>query len=108
MAMRTQGGDEAVLHILNRTCELYKHRIKETSNIDQLDYMFAGCAITEAQPLGHDPTTTDLFGTKESVTADVHGISILEESGRSQIMIDAFADGNSFTCLKCRGFCERP
>ncbi|KAF8095590.1 hypothetical protein N665_0329s0011 [Sinapis alba] len=97
MAMRTQGGDEAVLHILNRTRELYKRRIQETVSIDQLASIFAECAITEA---GHEPTS---FGIKERVTADAHGISILEQSGRAQIMLDAFADGSSFICLKCGG-----
>ncbi|CAN8265807.1 unnamed protein product [Cochlearia groenlandica] len=114
MAMRTQGGDEAVLQILNRTRELYKSRIRETASIDQLASIFAECAITEAQPLGHEAATTDSFGTKETVTADSfgtketvtadsRGISILEKSGRSQIMLDAFADGSSFICLQCGG-----
>ncbi|CAH8362099.1 unnamed protein product [Eruca vesicaria subsp. sativa] len=102
MAMRIQGGDEAVLHILNRTRELYKRRIQETSSIDQLASIFAECAITEAQPL-ETTSSTDMFGTKERVTADAQGISILEKSGRSQIMLDAFADGSSFICLKCGG-----
>ncbi|CAH8361671.1 unnamed protein product [Eruca vesicaria subsp. sativa] len=102
MAMRTQGGDEAVLHILNRTRELYKRRIQETASIDQLASLFAECAITEAQPL-ETTSSTDLFGTKERVTADAHGTSILEKNGRSQIMLDAFADGSSFICLKCGG-----
>lgn len=106
MAMRTQGGDEAVLHILNRTRELYKRRIQETSSVDQLASIFAECAITEAEPLGHEPTSsssTDLCGTRERVTADARGVSILDKSGRSQIMLDAFADGSSFICLKCGG-----
>ncbi|CAA0408299.1 hypothetical protein AtNW77_Chr5g0132001 [Arabidopsis thaliana] len=105
MAMRNQGGDEAVLQILNRTRELYKRRIQETASMDQLASIFAECAITEAQPLALDEPTTskDLFGTKETVTADAHGISILEKSGRSQIMLDAFADGSSFICLQCGG-----
>ncbi|KAL0737807.1 hypothetical protein Bca4012_014017 [Brassica carinata] len=103
MAMRTQGGDEAVLQILNRTRELYKRRIQETASVDQLASIFAECAITEAQPLGHEPTSADLFGTRERVTADARGISILEKSGRSQIMLDAFADGSSFICLQCGG-----
>ncbi|CAH8363069.1 unnamed protein product [Eruca vesicaria subsp. sativa] len=103
MAMRTQGGDEAVLHILNRTRELYKRRIQETASVDQLASIFAECAITEAQPLGREPTSTDLFGTRERVTTDARGVSILEKSGRSQIMLDAFADGSSFICLQCGG-----
>lgn len=41
---------------------------------------------------------------KVSITADVHGISISEESERSQIMIDAFVDGSIFTGFKCGGF----
>jgi hypothetical protein len=28
---------------------------------------------------------------------------ILAESGRKQIILDAFADGSSFICLKCGG-----
>ncbi|KAJ4900848.1 Uncharacterized protein Rs2_14799 [Raphanus sativus] len=103
MAMRTQGGDEAVLQILNRTRELYKRRIQETASVDQLASIFAECAITEAQPLGHEPASRDLFGTREGVTADARGISILEKTGRSQIMLDAFADGSSFICLQCGG-----
>ncbi|CAA7045119.1 unnamed protein product [Microthlaspi erraticum] len=105
MAMRTQGGDEAVLQVLNRTRELYKRRIQDTASMDQLASIFAECAITEAQPLWHEPTptSTDSFGTKETVTADSRGVSILEKSGRSQIMLDAFADGSSFICLQCGG-----
>ena len=81
MMMITQGGDEAVLHILNRTRELYRRRIQETAIVDQLDSIFVECAITEAQPLGHEPTSsTDLNGTRERVTADAHGNSILEKS----------------------------
>ncbi|CAN6829593.1 unnamed protein product [Brassica oleracea] len=81
MTMRTQGGDEAVLHLLNRTRELYRRRIQETASVDQLDSIFVECAITEAQPLGHEPTSsTDLNGTRERVTADAHGNSILEKS----------------------------
>ncbi|XP_013621573.1 PREDICTED: uncharacterized protein LOC106327840 isoform X2 [Brassica oleracea var. oleracea] len=77
MTMRTQGGDEAVLHLLNRTRELYRRRIQETTIVDQLDSIFVECAITEAQPLGHEPTSsTDLNGTRERVTADAHGNSI--------------------------------
>ncbi|KAJ0253972.1 Uncharacterized protein HA466_0115640 [Hirschfeldia incana] len=104
MAMRTQGGDEAVLQILNRTRELYKRRIQETASVDQLASIFAECAITEAQPLGHEQASTDyLFGTRERVAADARGVSILEKTGRSQIMLDAFADGSSFICLQCGG-----
>ncbi|CDY13176.1 hypothetical protein HID58_061060 [Brassica napus] len=81
MTMRTRGGGEAVLHLLNRTRELYRRRIQETASVDQLDSIFVECAITEAQPLGHEPTSsTDLNGTRERVTADAHGNSILEKS----------------------------
>ena len=85
MAMRTRGGDEAVFQSLYRAREVYRIRIQENTAVDQLASLFAECAIAEA------------------VAPDAHGTSILAETGRMQIVLDAFSDGSSFICLQCGG-----
>lgn len=101
MAMRTRGGDEAVFHSLHRARELYKSRLQENVAVDQLASLFAECVIAEAQPLGTEQpqdNAGDLW-----VMPDAHGSSILAETGRMQVVLDAFSDGSSFICLKCGG-----
>ncbi|KAG6591394.1 hypothetical protein SDJN03_13740, partial [Cucurbita argyrosperma subsp. sororia] len=102
MAMRTQGGDAAVFQSLHRARELYRTRFQETADVDQLASLFAECAIAEAQPLNPEPTDSnnDISG---SLVVDAHGNSILAETGRMQIVMDAFSDGSSFICLQCGG-----
>ncbi|XP_022937284.1 uncharacterized protein LOC111443615 [Cucurbita moschata] len=102
MAMRTQGGDAAVFQSLHRAREMYRTRFQETADVDQLASLFAECAIAEAQPLNPEPTDSnnDISG---SLVVDAHGNSILAETGRMQIVMDAFSDGSSFICLQCGG-----
>uniref|UniRef100_A0A803N1H3 C2HC zinc finger plants domain-containing protein n=1 Tax=Chenopodium quinoa TaxID=63459 RepID=A0A803N1H3_CHEQI len=78
MAMRTKGGEEAVFYILQRARELYRSKLQASAEADQLASLFAEC--------------TDACET-----------SILAETGRMQIVLDAFSDGSSFICLKCGG-----
>ncbi|XP_010530530.1 PREDICTED: uncharacterized protein LOC104807114 [Tarenaya hassleriana] len=104
MATRAQGGDQAVIQILNRARELYIHRIQETASVDRLASLFAECAIAEAHPSKPDPPPSINFpGANQTVASDAHGASILAETGQSQIMLDAFEDGSSFICLQCGG-----
>lgn len=99
--MRTRGGDEAVFHALHRARELYKSRLQENAAVDQLASLFAECAIAEARPLeGGQPL--DNAGD-QWIVPDAHGTSILAETGRTQVVLDAFSDGSSFICLKCGG-----
>ncbi|EEF52363.1 uncharacterized protein LOC8288571 [Ricinus communis] len=101
MAMRTKGGDEAVFQSLHRARELYRNRVQENTAVDQLASLFAECAIVEAQPSKSEPSAHNVGGP--SVTPDAHGNSILAETGRMQIVLDAFSDGSSFICLQCGG-----
>ncbi|XP_038896970.1 uncharacterized protein LOC120085161 [Benincasa hispida] len=102
MAMRTQGGDAAVFQSLHRARELYRTRLQETADVDQLASLFAECAIAEAQPLNPEPTESNNNISSSSVV-DGHGNSILAETGRMQVVMDAFSDGSSFICLQCGG-----
>lgn len=101
MAMRTRGGDDAVMQSLHRARELYISRLHENAAVDQLASLFAECAIAEAQPLETEPSPD--YKDCSSVVHDAHVSSILAESGRTQIVLDAFSDGSSFICLQCGG-----
>ncbi|XP_062018978.1 uncharacterized protein LOC133735591 isoform X1 [Rosa rugosa] len=101
MASRTRGGDEAVVQSLQRARELYRCRLQETTAVDQLASLFAECAIDEAQPSKPESSAHNVSGP--SAGPDAHGTSILAESGRMQIVLDAFSDGSSFICLQCGG-----
>ncbi|KAJ8763266.1 hypothetical protein K2173_026167 [Erythroxylum novogranatense] len=101
MAVRRQGGDAAVRQSLNRAQELYKNRLRDSIAIDQLASLFAECAIADAQSLNPEQPTLNVRGS--AVHVDVNGNSILAETGRMQIVLDAFSDGSSFICLQCGG-----
>lgn len=103
MAMRTKGGDEAVFQSLHRARELYRNRLQENAAADQLACLFAECAIAEAQPLKIEPSVTITNVGGPSISPDAQGTSILAESGRMQVVLDAFSDGSSFICLQCGG-----
>lgn len=100
MAMRSQGGDTAVFQFLHRARELYRTRLQETADVDQLASLFAECAIAEAQPLNPEPGDSNMSG---SSVVDAPSNSILGETGRMQVVMDAFSDGSSFICLQCGG-----
>lgn len=102
MAARTRGGDEAVVQSLQRARELYRSRLQESTAVDQLASLFAECAIAEAQPSRPESSSADNV-SGSSVGPDAHGTSILAETGRMQIVLDAFSDGSSFICLQCGG-----
>ena len=103
--MRTGGGDEAVFQSLHRARELYRSRLPENAAVDQLASLFAECAIAEAQPLKTEPPPNDVGDTW--MVPDSHGTSILAETGRMQIVLDAFSDGSSFICLQCGGLVSK-
>lgn len=102
MAMKIQGGDEAVLQALNRTRELYISKIQASAAADELASLFAECAIAEAMPSQPQPDQHNKMDV-QSTEPDAQGNSILAETGRNQIVLDAFADGSSFVCLQCGG-----
>ena len=100
LAIRSQGGEQALIQTLNRARDLYRQRSQPAPNIDELASLLAQCAIAEAQTSnpnqlapGSDPVTT--LNSDEAC--------ILAECGRKQIILDAFNDGSSFICLKCGG-----
>ncbi|KAJ1384818.1 hypothetical protein SESBI_42184 [Sesbania bispinosa] len=102
LAMKSKGGDEAVFQSLHRARELYRSRLQENAAVDQLASLFAECAIAEAQPAMTEPSSNNITNPS-SINPDVHGTSILAESGRMQVVLDAVSDGSSFICLKCGG-----
>ena len=101
VATKTKGGDEAVFQSLHRARELYRIRLQENAAVDQLASLFAECAIAEAQPVKNDSAANNIAGP--SVSSDALGTSILEETGRMQVVLDAVSDGSNFICLKCGG-----
>ncbi|XP_020234157.1 uncharacterized protein LOC109814199 [Cajanus cajan] len=103
VAMKSRGGDEAVFQSLHRARELYRNRLQENAAVDQLASLFAECAIAEAQPVMIEPPANSNISSPLSTTPDAHGTSILAESGRMQVVLDAVSDGSSFICLKCGG-----
>ncbi|BBG95210.1 hypothetical protein Prudu_003693, partial [Prunus dulcis] len=107
MAMRTRGGDEAVFESLHRARELYRSRLQESSAVDQLASLFAECAIAEVHPSKTEPAAGDEGGPSVGLGPDAQGTSILAESGRMQIVLDAFSDGSSFICLQCGGLAAK-
>ncbi|CAI0464996.1 unnamed protein product [Linum tenue] len=99
-AARNQGGDQAMFQSLSRARELYRTRLQESSNsIDQLATLFAECAIAGTESSQSHNRCSESGG----IGQDVHENSILAETGRNQIVLDAFADGSSFICLQCGG-----
>ncbi|XP_057490143.1 uncharacterized protein LOC130776105 [Actinidia eriantha] len=101
MAMKTKGGDEAVFQAMNRARELYINKLQASAAADELASLFAECAIAEALPFR--TVQSEQYTVGLSIEPDAHGTSILAESGRKQIVLDAFSDGSSFVCLQCGG-----
>lgn len=101
MAMRTRGGEQAVFQALNRAQELYRNKVQASVAADELASLFAECAIAEAIPTISQPSEYNTVD--KPIEIDAHGTSILYETGRKQIMFDAFSDGTSFVCLQCGG-----
>ncbi|XP_024972579.1 uncharacterized protein LOC112511264 [Cynara cardunculus var. scolymus] len=101
-AMRAKGGEAAAFQALTRAKELYRNKIHETTAADELASLFAECAIAEASP---EPSTSNntISHPFPSFESDTSGTSILAETGRKQIVLDAFSDGSSFVCLQCGG-----
>ncbi|XVF39884.1 hypothetical protein PTKIN_Ptkin01aG0068800 [Pterospermum kingtungense] len=102
VAMRAKGGDEAVFQSLYRAREVYRTRMQQNTAVDQLASLFAECAIAEAQPSKAESSPCSLSGSSVA-SSDAHETSILAETGRMQIVLDAFSDGSSFICLQCGG-----
>ncbi|CAK9135353.1 unnamed protein product [Ilex paraguariensis] len=100
--MRMKGGDEAVCQALSRAQELYRNKLQASAAAaDELASLFAECAIAEALPSKCESYQYSM--AVPSIEPDDHGTSILAETGRKQIVLDAFSDGSSFICLQCGG-----
>nr|XP_043635442.1 uncharacterized protein LOC122606668 [Erigeron canadensis] len=100
-AMRAKGGEVAASQALNRAKELYRNKIHETAAADELTSLLAECAINEAFPtMARPPSTPNSIPDTPSLEPDT---TILAETGRKQIVVDAFSDGSSFVCQQCGG-----
>ncbi|KAI7755409.1 hypothetical protein M8C21_005577 [Ambrosia artemisiifolia] len=103
-AMKAKGGEAAALQALNKAKELYRNKIHETTAADELASLFAEFAIAESlQTIPESPSTSNNPPGPSSLEPDATGTSILAESGRNQVVIDAFSDGSSFVCQQCGG-----
>ncbi|XP_048493708.2 A-agglutinin anchorage subunit-like [Beta vulgaris subsp. vulgaris] len=113
MGVRREGGQEAVYDILQRARHLYRSSLKASASAeaDQLASLFADCVIAEAQHIGTQPPSSPLPLRSSSPAppsvsvseSDSYEKSILAETGRKQIVLEAFSDGISFICLRCGG-----
>ncbi|CAL9149468.1 uncharacterized protein LOC135629755 [Musa acuminata AAA Group] len=106
VAMRSGGGEQAVLETLQRARELYRNRLQSNTAVNELASLFAECAIAEAQPMvanNLSPPPPPHTASPTPILLDSDETSILSMTGRKQIMLDAFADGSSFVCLQCGG-----
>lgn len=105
MAINSEGGEQAVLQTLNRAQELYINRLRADAAANELASLFAECAIAEARTQNTvvNPPPEQLNAANLTLLQDVSDTSILAQSGRMQIMLDAYSDGSSFICLKCGG-----
>lgn len=101
LAIRSQGGEQALIQTLNRARELYTQRSQASPSVDELASLLAQCAIAEAQSSNTNPPQAP--GSDPVMMLDSDEACVLAESGRKQIILDAFADGSSFICLKCGG-----
>ncbi|KAF8776356.1 hypothetical protein HU200_003587 [Digitaria exilis] len=101
LAIRSQGGEQALIQTMNRARELYAQRLQGTPSVDELASLLAQCAIAEAQSTNTNPPQGPGSDPVEMLDSDE--ACILAVSGRKQIILDAFADGSSFICLKCGG-----
>ncbi|CAD6248019.1 unnamed protein product [Miscanthus lutarioriparius] len=101
LAIRSQGGEQALMQTMNRARELYAQRLQATPSVDELASLLAQCNIAEAQSTNTNPSQGPGSDPVDMLNSDE--TCILAESGRKQIILDAFADGSSFICLKCGG-----
>ncbi|KAL7117004.1 hypothetical protein ACP275_03G043500 [Erythranthe tilingii] len=110
MAMKIQGGEGSVAEALNRVREKYVNKIQTNAAADQLASLFAECAIAEATtttPSFQQPQSPHYYNNNINNDININNnegtTSILAESGRNQIVVDASSDGSSFVCLQCGG-----
>jgi hypothetical protein len=89
---------------MSRAREIYRQRSQSEADMGDLTTLLAQCAIDEASGLGTNAPSNPYRGPgrdpSELLTSPD---AILAESGRRQVILDAFADGSSFICLKCGG-----
>jgi len=124
VALRTIGGEEAVISALGRARDVYQNRSRTLEATDELTALFAQCAIATlpssdlvapsadmaVETSTPPPPTTTSSSQVEMDMMDQNnnniqglGSSILAESGREQVVWDASADGSSFLCQQCGG-----
>ncbi|PIN26144.1 hypothetical protein CDL12_01099 [Handroanthus impetiginosus] len=103
MAMKIQGGDEAVAQVLNRARELYRNKTQALSMVDELASLFAECAIAKAMPM---PSKQNNFKIKQMPSPLNHTVKrlqyLLRRAG-SKSCSSVYSDGSSFICLQCGG-----
>lgn len=125
VALRTIGGEQAVISALGRARDVYQNRSRTLEATDELTALFAQCAIATLPPSDLVAPSDDGMAVETSSTPPpptsssqvemdvmdqnnnnkIQGLesSILAESGREQVVWDASADGSSFLCQQCGG-----
>ncbi|KAJ3695979.1 hypothetical protein LUZ60_001356 [Juncus effusus] len=103
-AIRSEGGDHAVIRAMSRAREMYRQQSHSNSQSDtdlnDLAALLAQCAIAEAS---NSPSSSNSHLMRDPNEMLSKPDAILAEAGRKQVMLDAFNDGSSFICLKCGG-----
>ncbi|KAM0942740.1 hypothetical protein DsansV1_C14g0130351 [Dioscorea sansibarensis] len=102
LAIKSVGGEQAVLQMLGRARQLYQNKLRSNAAADELASLFAECLIAEVHPGKSNPSPSNMVSPSTLLSNSAES-SILGTSGRKQIMLDAFSDGSSFICLRCGG-----
>ncbi|KAJ0989487.1 hypothetical protein J5N97_007843 [Dioscorea zingiberensis] len=102
LAIKSEGGEQAVLQMLHRARELYQNKLQANAAADELASLFAECIIAEVHPIKSNPSSSNMVSPSTLLSNSAEA-SILGMNGRKQIMLDAFSDGSSFICLRCGG-----
>ncbi|KAJ7537751.1 hypothetical protein O6H91_11G020600 [Diphasiastrum complanatum] len=120
-ALRATGGEQSVFKALTHARNLHQQQRRQEIATDELTALFAECAIAEvsggtyACNQSHQHSTSASENTAELFREESMGLkdsgdilnrlqdSILAESGRTQVVLDASQDGSSYTCFQCGG-----
>lgn len=89
---------------MSRARDLYRQRSQSEADMGELTTLLAQCAIDEVSGSGPTAQSNPYRGLGQDPSELLSSPdAILAESGRRQVIFDAFADGSSFICLKCGG-----
>lgn len=119
VALRSSGGERAVLQALRRAREMYHTERQASEAVDEISALLAECGLapdfsdgSAANSRAETPAVVapvapsgvqEMDMTEHSPGMYQSSAPILAESGRLQVVMDASSDGSSFVCVQCGG-----